>query len=134
MARAYDAKLIAHTIAVPFKWVDNLLSHHELPGVARARQGVQRRITEDGLIAIEIVRLLSVELGLAVGRAVAIARGAVRDGTPEVRVSIHSHLAVVIQMADVERSLRERLVEASEAVGRARRGRPRTRGAVGGKQ
>jgi hypothetical protein len=129
VARSYDAKLVAFTVNLPFKWIDNLLSHHELTGVTRARQGIPRAITDDGLVAIEIVRLLTIDLGVAVQRAVEIAQSVMQDRAPEVRVPIQRGLVLVIQRADIARRLRERLLDASESVARVRRGRPRAQGA-----
>lgn len=125
MHRTYNTKLIALTIAVSPKWVDNLLSHHALPGVSRTKQGVERQVTDDGLLAIEMTRMLARELGVPLSRAAAIARIAIasRSESP-LRFVTESGIAVVFPLAAIELRLRGRMIEAVEAIGRVPRGRP----------
>jgi hypothetical protein len=125
LPRAYSPKLVALALAVPIKWIDNLLSHHPLPGVRGGRQGVQRQIGDDGLLAIEIVRLLTAVAGVSSHRAVELATNALQQQAPEARLFIHGNIAVVIKLADIRRRLRDQVTEAAEAVSRVRRGRPR---------
>ena len=73
MARSYDVRTVALTLGVSSKWVDNLLSHHRVFGVSGGRQGVQRSVSPDGLLAIELTRQLAQELELPVHRAAALA-------------------------------------------------------------
>lgn len=125
MARSYSAKLIALTLRVPLKWVDNLLSHHALPGVFRSRQGVERRVTDDGLLAIEATRMLTADLGLPLGRAAAVARSAVESRVDsQMQYVTPSGVTVVFPLTVLESRLRERVVEAVETIGRIPRGRP----------
>ena len=127
MARSYDVRLVALTIGEKLKWVDNLLSQHVLPGVTRSRQGVQRRITDGGLLAIELTRMLSTEAGVSIARAAEIASIAVnsRAGT-EMQVPLQSGLTLVFHVSAIERRLRERVAEAIESSAHVRRGRPPT--------
>jgi hypothetical protein len=127
LARTYSARLVALTLGVPTKWVDNLLSHHEVPGVSRVRQGVERRITDVGFLAIEATRLLATELGVPLASAVAIARAAVvaRSKTG-MRFVTMSDVVVSFPVEAIEQGLRERVVAAVESLGRRPRGRPRT--------
>jgi hypothetical protein len=126
--RAYTSKTVALALGVPDKWIDNLLSHHAIPGVERGRQGVDRRISDTGVLAIQIVRLLSAELSLSVGRAAELATHALRsrDGAT-FALSTPSGIALVLPLSKLEQQLRERIVEAVETVGQARRGRPPSR-------
>lgn len=125
MTRSYSAKLIALTVGESSKWVDNLLSHHQLPGVSRSKQGVERQVTDEGLLAIEVTRMLASELEIPFSRAAAIARSAVasRSESP-LRFVTESGIAVVFPLAAIESRLRQRMIEAVEAIGRVPRGRP----------
>lgn len=125
MPRSYSAKLIALTVGTSLKWVDNLLSHHTLPGVSCGKQGVERQVTDEALLAIEITRMLTSELGVPLGRAAAIASAAVasRSELPP-RFVTRSGIAVVFPLAAIEQRLRGRVMEAVEAIGRVPRGRP----------
>lgn len=127
MRRSYDVRLVALTIGATLKWVDNLLSQHELPGVTRGRQGVQRRITDEGLLAIELTRMLTVEARIPVGRAIEIARAAIRSRLEaDMQVRLAGDLTFVFQAPAIEQRLRRRLAEAIESSARVRRGRPGT--------
>ena len=130
MSRTYSTSLIALTIGMAPKWVDNLLSHHAIPGTSRGRQGLQRRITDEGLVAIELTRLLALELGVPLGRSAELARRALesRSGS-EARVSIGSGMTLVISFTAIEDRLRARVLEAVESIASVPRGRPRKDGA-----
>ena len=111
---------------MPIKWVDNLLSHHSLPGVTGGRQGVSREVSATGLAAIEIVRMLSQELGIRQSSAAQIASSALAThDRDEARVAIGG-VVIAIPLAEVEARLRTRLLEAVESTPRISRGRPRT--------
>jgi hypothetical protein len=123
--RSYDIRLIALTIGADPKWVDNLLSQNELPGVTRGRQGVQRRITDEGMLAIELTRMLTRDAGIPVARAADIARAAIRSRSDrEMQVRLPSGLAFCFAASDIERRLRERIAVAIESTAQVRRGRP----------
>lgn len=117
---------MALTLGVPLKWVDNLLSHHSVPGVSQSRQGVERRITDQGLLAIEAIRLLTLELGVPLSRAAEIARSAVMSRA-EARMQFvgESGIAIVFPIAETERRLRAKVLEAVDGVASIARGRPR---------
>lgn len=125
MTRAYDARVVALTVGQPLKWVDNLLSHHNVPGITRSRQGVQRQVSDLGLMAVELTRILTQDLGLSVARAADLARTALatRSG-PDVRLSPSIGVTLVFHLSEIETRLRERVIEAVESVARIRRGRP----------
>jgi hypothetical protein len=126
MARAYNARLSALTLGVPLKWIDNLLSHCAIPGVSKSRQGVERRISDAGLVAIEIVRLLTTELGIPLGRAAEIARVTVASRSDsEMQVTTASGMTLRIPIGEIERRIRDRVLNAVEEVARVPRGRPR---------
>jgi hypothetical protein len=125
MPRSYSAKLIALTVGASLKWVDNLLSHHSLPGVSRGKQGVERQVTDEGLLAIEMTRMLTSELGVPLGRAAGIASTVLASHSESPpRFVTQSGIAVVFPRAAIELRLRGRVIEAVEGVGRVPRGRP----------
>jgi hypothetical protein len=109
------------------KWIDNLLSHHAVPGVAGGRQGLERSISMHGMLAIEIVRLATEELGLSIARAVAIATKLLSTEPFGSTARTSSGVQIFFPIQELERRLRERLVEAVEAAPSVPRGRPRRR-------
>lgn len=126
MARSYDAAVAALTLDVPFKWIDNLLSRHRIPGVEHATQGITRRLSPSAIVRIRVIRILVEELGVPVGRAVALAERltdggqgiAFGDGAGTLRVDLDA----------TERWVAHRLGDAVESAPRRTRGRPRRPG------
>ena len=125
MSRTYSVRAVSLALRVSDKWTDNLLSRHPLPGVERSRQGIERRINDEGLLAIEFARILNLELGVSMERAAAIARDAMNARTRgETSFATPSGLSLHFPNADIERRLRERMMDALEATARKPRGRP----------
>jgi hypothetical protein len=122
--RSYDVKTVALALDVTPKWLDNLLSHHSLPGVTRERQGVERRISDEGVLAIDLVRQLAA-FGVGAARAAFIAQVTLstRRGS-ELRYVDDSGVILLFPAASIERRLRERMIDAIDAVASVRRGRP----------
>src|SRR3954462_12590031 len=73
MARSYHVEIAAFVADADPKWVDNLLSRFDLPGVETGTQGVARRISAGGVLHIALIRRLVRDLALATDRAVALA-------------------------------------------------------------
>ena len=122
MARTYDVHVVALTIDAPVKWVDNLLSHHLVPGCTGGRQGVSRRISDIGLTAIATVRLLGADLGIPLPTAVALVRDAASGvGIGPLRTTAGIRIDVPSGFLD---ELQERLRDALQAAPRRVRGRP----------
>lgn len=124
MSRSYSTRAVALTIGAPVKWLDNLLSHHDLPGIARGTQGRERRITDQGLLTIEIVRLLSQDMGIPIAPAARLAAKVLAGSGDEALIPAAQGITLVISLRDVSRRLRAQLEEAIETVGRVPRGRP----------
>ena len=123
MSRAYSVKITALTLGVPTKWVDNVLSHHVIPGVVSERQGVERSVSDLGIRTLEIVRIATQELGASIPRSVLIATS-IAGGSDEIfRTPSGAELRFSIEAID--RRIRERLMDAIEATPRLKRGRPR---------
>ena len=122
--RSYHAAVIALAIDVDPKWLDNLLSHHEIGAVGRGRQGLSRRISSADAVAIAIVRRLVSELSIPVRRAAELSAELLRNE----RADLGPGLELSIDRVAVTREVERRLLDASEMAVPARRGRPVKRG------
>ena len=126
MARSYDAAVAALTLDVPFRWIDNLLSRHDVPGVEHGARGATRRLSPDALRHVATVRLLNEELGIPVGRAVDLAREVLARETPSLPLAAGgAELLVRVDLLD--RRIAARLADAVESAPRRPRGRPTKR-------
>ena len=121
--RSYNVPLAAHALDVPTKWLDNLLAHCAVPGVGRARRGVERRIAPRALVVIAAARLIGRTLRVPRERAVALAERLCAPHAQGV-CRIAPELTVSLDVTAIERTLQRRLVDAAEVTARARRGRP----------
>lgn len=129
MARVYDVAVSALALDVDPKWLDNLLSQHEVPGVARSVRGLARRIPLSALVIIAIARDLQRELGVGIARGVPAASRLAASGDTGGRatLSVGHSLALRADLARVRHDLEDRLVDAMEVVVPRRRGRPISR-------
>ena len=125
LARTYNVRFVAVTLGVQHKWLDNLLSHHAIPGVTGGRQGVSREIGADGLLAIELVRALVHEFSVPISRAATMVAQATpsADGS-ELVLTSPSGVRVSLSLADAEARIRAQMFDAIEATAHVRRGRP----------
>lgn len=122
MARFYHVDIAVFAAESDRKWVDNLLSHFDVPGVESAKQGVARRVSADGVYHIVLIRRLSLAVGLSLERAVALAQRLLRaDASP---VSLGHALELRIDRQAFHREVDDRIALAVEAVVPRRRGRP----------
>ena len=122
--RAYTVAAAAVAIGANAKWVDNVLSHHAVPGVGRAARGVDRRLTPTAVLLLAITRLLVQELELPIARALVLAHEVARHRAPSGDHSLSPTLSLRVDVAAVERELSHRLAHAVETSVRPRRGRP----------
>lgn len=122
MARFYHVDIARFAANADQKWVDNLLSHYQVPGVEGARQGLARRISAIGVYHIALIRSLTREAGIATASAVSLS---VRLLTPGVAtVSIFAGLEFRFDRDVFERQIDGAISEAVESIAPARRGRP----------
>ena len=121
--RAFDMTAGAFALDVPVKWLDNLLSHHRIPGVAGGRQGVRRRLQPEAILRIAIAIRLLRELGLPVHRALDVADRLRRNGS----VAGEDGFELRIDVDALSRRLEARLADVAESALPRRRGRPRRR-------
>ena len=123
--RGFTVSVAAIVLGVDHKMLDNLLSHHAVPGCARARQGVRRRLTTEAILHVAVALLLVRELGVPLARALALAAGLVAGGRHEAAAG---SLALTLDVAAMRLALVERIAAAVEGVREPKRGRPpRTR-------
>ena len=125
MPRSYDVRTAALAVGSDLKWLDNLLSRHRLPGVSGGRQGLARRISDEGLLAIALARSLNQDVGVSVDRAVELTSAALlgRDRT-STRVALGPAVDLVLDLPAFEAKLRGQVIHAMETIGHVRRGRP----------
>ena len=118
--RAYTVATAAVTLRMPAKWIDNVLSHHSIPGVARSRQGVSRRLTPQAVLNLEIaIRLLN-SLSLPVARALELAKIVRETG----EIAAGKGVTLRLDIAAIQAELAERLAHAVEIAPVPKRGRP----------
>ena len=125
--RAYTVTAVAVTLKVPAKWIDNALSHHAVPGVIQARQGIARRLSPQAVTILEIALQLVRSAGLPLGRALEIGHRVIQagtDGTGEVKLQLSRSISIVVDSSALRADTSARLAEAVEIAPRPRRGRP----------
>lgn len=126
--RGYSVATSALALGIDGKWLDNLLSHNHVAGVARARQGVARRLGPGALHVIATVHRLNRDLQIPVGAALRLAHdlwagpqnfdpldaAALRFGEIELR----------LDRSEVRAAIAAAVADALEMAPRTRRGRP----------
>ena len=123
--RAYTVAATAVALGVNPKWVDNVLSHHRLPGVLQERQGIARRVTPAALLVLDVGLRLVRSLALPLPRALETAQQLVAAG--EGGIELPGMISIYLK-ADVKTladNLTIRLERAVEICPTPRRGRPR---------
>ncbi len=121
MPRAYTIATAALALGTSVKWLDNVLSHNRVPGVAQERQGISRRLTVEALLILALVVLLIQEFGLPTSKAISVAEGLTRN---EGRYSAQQGLNLGLDLASFRLRLLERLENAVEIAPIPKRGRP----------
>lgn len=119
---SYDIATTAFVVRSPRKWVDNVASHHTLPGVESSGRGTRREFSFEALLLLAVIRLLIDELELPLRRAVDIAN--LVCGSHEGTVTFPSGVVFTLNRDTLAEEVRQRLLEAAESVPRIRRGRP----------
>ena len=121
MARVYTLTTAALTLGTPMKWLDNVLSHNRVSGVAQQRQGVSRRLSVEGLVGLAVAILLVQELGLPIAKAIAVAENLAKG---EGRYIAARGLVLTLDLSSFRADLLERLENAVEIAPVPKRGRP----------
>lgn len=131
--RAFTVDVVALALEVERKYLDNLLSHHAIPGCVGVRQGVRRRIDRGGVARLAIAIMLARELGIPLARAVDAAcqlhaNGAIPvDGAGRGGGVAEPELRITVDLPALERRLDRQLASAVESAREPRRGRPPAR-------
>src|SRR5512143_3556946 len=125
MPASYHIDIAGYAADADRKWVDNLLSHFQVPGVEQGRRGSARRVTQIGLYHIALVRVIARELGAPLRTSVVMATNLMHTETPE--LPIFAALALRFDREGFQRQVDARVAEAVEAIVPARRGRPPAR-------
>ena len=123
--RAYTVATTAVALGVSPKWVDNVLSHHQVAGVQRARQGIARRVTPAALLVLDIALRLVRSLGLPLPQALETAGRLIDARESEVALSGTASIQIRADVGALTRELDVRLERAVEISPTPRRGRPR---------
>lgn len=120
MARGYTVATVALALGTPVKWVDNILSHYSIPGVAQSRQGIARRISFNAAFQLAVLNKLSEALHIPVDLAVNGAHTLAADGAWRV----DGGLTLTIDRDAALTDLHAQLEYAVEAAPLPKRGRP----------
>lgn len=120
--RFYHVEIAAFAAEAEPKWIDNLLSHFDIPGVDGGRQGIARRISISGIRQIALIRVLTRDLGLGLADAVEMAGRLLSDGGDGLPVG--RGLSLQLDRDQFERHVDAAVAEAVESVEPPRRGRP----------
>ncbi len=121
MGRAYTVATAALALDMPVKWLDNVLSHNDVQGVAQLRQGVSRKLSIEGLLVLAVASSLVQELGTPMARAIGIAHALLKT---EGRYESPQGINVSLDLPRFRITLLERLENAVEMAPAPRRGRP----------
>ena len=119
---SYHIDIARYATQCERKWIDNLLSHFDIPGVERARQGSLRRIAPTGIYHIALSHRIVVELNTTLNTAVALAQALLR--TQDGELALSRGLSLKFDRRAFESAIDGRIAEAVEAIVPARRGRP----------
>jgi hypothetical protein len=125
MARHYHIDIAVFAAESDRKWVDNLLSHFDVPGVEAAKQGVARQLSRSGVYHVALTRRLWLDAGMSVEAALAAARRLLSD--PSGRLLLAPSLELRLDRDDFRSRIDERINEAVESIVPRRRGRPPAR-------
>ena len=117
---AYTVAATAVTLRMPLKWVDNVLSHHSIPGVKRGRQGLSRRLAPQSILSLEIALRISRALRIPMAQALELSSRLLSGAAADVGHGI----TLSIDLESIRDDLHERMAHAVEIAPSPRRGRP----------
>lgn len=121
--RAYTIGVAALALECETKWLDNLLSHHRVAGVARKKQGIQRQIPPDSLLIIAVAQALIETLAIPISKALEVALLLIQaQGT-----AVLPPVSLRLDVREIAARLHDRLADAVEGAAHLRRGRPKNR-------
>jgi hypothetical protein len=109
---------------MPLKWVDNVLSHHRIPGVVQRRQGISRRLAPQAVLALDIALRLSKTLGVPTSRALELSSRLLSQPADRETLDLGQGVSISIATDEIRSELLDRLAHAVEVAPSPRRGRP----------
>lgn len=121
MARAYTVGAVALALDVTAKWIDNVLSHHTVRGIAQERQGVSRKVNVDGLLQLALAIILIEDLEIPISSALRLANTLAETGGS---LKTPAGISVDLDLEVIRARLETRLAQAVEIAPVPRRGRP----------
>ena len=123
--RAYTVAATAVALGVTTKWVDNVLSHHQVPGVLQARQGIARRVTPAALLVLDVALRLVRALALPMPQALETAHRLISARGTGIELPGVTSVQIKADVETLTDDLNVRLERAVEMSPTPRRGRPR---------
>jgi hypothetical protein len=125
MPRSYHLQLAAYAADADPKWVDNLLSHFDIPGVELAGAGVPRRIAPTGVYHIALIRALTRAAHFPTHAAVTIAAQLLgADESPAASLELTPAIELRLDAPVFRRQIDARIADAVDTIAPRRRGRP----------
>jgi len=118
----YNTATAATAIGVSSKWLDNLLSHNDIPGVQSESQGVPRRLSLAAVAHIALTKDLVDLLNVPVSTAVRIAADMLAD--PDGKSLGGSSIRLTMNLDEFRAGVLASLARAVELAPTRRRGRP----------
>ena len=112
MARLYHVDIARHVASADHKWVDNLLSHFNIPGVDGGRRDPRDEFPPTALPTSRWVRTLNRELGLSVAAAVRVADRLL--GANATELSIGNGLELRLDLAAFRSSVERAIADGVE--------------------
>jgi len=119
----YNTATSAAAIGVTTKWLDNLLSHYDIPGVQSESQGVSRRLSLAAVTQIALARDLVDMMSLPVPRAISVAADLLDDPSGD-RLGAAPVLRITLDLNRFQAGVLTNLASAVELAPSRRRGRP----------
>ena len=123
MARAYTVGTAALALDVPAKWLDNVFSHFQVPGVTQERQGISRKVSLEGVLQLALALRLIDDLEIPTATALRLASTIIQTGGQH---RSKSGITISLDLSTIRAGLEARLAEAVEIAPVPRRGRPPT--------
>jgi hypothetical protein len=121
MARAYTVGTAALALDVPTKWLDNVLSHFQVAGVLRERQGIPRKVSVEGMLQLALALGLIKDLEIPTANAIRLAGNISQTGGQH---RTRSGISIGLDLSTIRAGLESRLAQAVEIAPIPRRGRP----------
>lgn len=118
----YNTATTAAALGVSPKWLDNLLSHNDIQGVATESQGVARRLPLSVVTALALAMDLIDDLAIPAPAALRLASRIL--STNGGQLVVPSGLRLSIDLESLHSRVLEQLARAVETAPTPRRGRP----------